>query len=67
MGAFGVGKEYKIEELSAALGSYAPQIVATCSADWFAAKVDEEPDRFRGLTKTMGAAEGGVCGGKEAE
>lgn len=67
MGAFGVGREYSIEELSKGTEVYAPQIVATCSADWFAAKVDEEPDRFRGLTKTMGAAEGGVCGGKEAE
>lgn len=64
MGAFGVGKEYKIEELSAALGSYAPQVVATCSADWFAAKVDEEPDHFRGLTKTMECPGGGLAEGK---
>lgn len=42
MGAFGVGKEYSMEEFNAALLECPQQIVATCCADWWAARVDEE-------------------------
>lgn len=42
MGMFGVGKEYTDKEFDAALKAYAPQIIATHCADWWAARIDEE-------------------------
>ena len=42
MGVFGVGKEYTEREFNAALDVFAPQIIATCCADWYAARCDEE-------------------------
>lgn len=41
MGAFGIGKEYTDKEFYAAMEMFAPQIIATCCADWWAASVDE--------------------------
>lgn len=41
MGPWGVGKEYSEQELRAAMGFFAPQIIATHTADWHAAEVDE--------------------------
>ena len=42
MGTFGIGKEYTEKEFDAAMKRYAPQIIATHSADWYASRVDEE-------------------------
>ena len=44
MGMFGVGKEYTDKEFDAALKAYAPQIIATHCADWWAARIDEESE-----------------------
>lgn len=44
MGAFGIGKEYTDKEFDAALKAYAPQIIATHCADWWAAGIDEESE-----------------------
>ena len=44
MGPWGVGKEYTDKELDAAMKQYAPQIIATHTADWWACKVDEESE-----------------------
>ena len=44
MGAYGVGKEYTAEEFDAALRRHGAQVIATCCADWYAARVDEEAD-----------------------
>jgi len=41
MGAFGIGKEYTDKEFYAAMSNYAPYIIATHAADWYAASVDE--------------------------
>ena len=41
MGPWGVGKEYSEQELRAAMKVFAPQIIATHTADWHAAAVDE--------------------------
>ena len=41
MGPWGVGKEYSEQELRAAMIAFAPQIIATHTADWYAAEVDE--------------------------
>lgn len=41
MGMFSVGKEYTDKEFYAAMDLYAPQILATHSADWYASAVDE--------------------------
>lgn len=41
MGPWGVGKEYSEQELRAAMKAFAPQIIATHTADWYAAEVDE--------------------------
>lgn len=41
MGPWGVGKEYSDQELKAAMRAFAPQIIATHTADWYAAEVDE--------------------------
>ena len=41
MGAFGIGKEYTDKEFYAAMEMFAPQIIATCCADWWSASVDE--------------------------
>ena len=38
---WGVGKEYSEQEMSAAMKVFAPQIIATHTADWYAAEVDE--------------------------
>lgn len=42
MGLYGAGKEYTAEEFNNALKLYAPQIIATCCADWYSARVTEE-------------------------
>ena len=42
MGTFGIGKEYTEKEFEAAMKRFAPQIIATHTADWWAARVDEE-------------------------
>lgn len=42
MGTFGIGKEYADKEFDAAMRLYAPQIIATHTSDWWAARVDEE-------------------------
>lgn len=42
MGLYGVGKEYTDKEFNNALCLYAPFVIATCCADWYAARVDEE-------------------------
>lgn len=41
MGSWGVGKEYSESEFRAAMKAFAPQIIATHTADWYAAEVDE--------------------------
>ena len=41
MGPWGVGKEYSESEFRAAMRAFAPQIIATHTADWYAAEVDE--------------------------
>lgn len=41
MGPWGVGKEYSEQDLRAAMKVFAPQIIATHTADWYAAEVDE--------------------------
>ena len=41
MGPWGVGKEYSESEFRAAMKAFAPQIIATHTADWYAAEVDE--------------------------
>ena len=41
MGPWGVGKEYSEQELRAAMKAFAPQIIATHTADWYAAEVGE--------------------------
>jgi len=41
MGPWGVGKEYSEQEMRAAMKAFAPQIIATHTADWYAAEVDE--------------------------
>lgn len=41
MGPWGVGKEYSEEEFRAAMRAFAPYIIATHTADWYAAEVDE--------------------------
>lgn len=41
MGTFGIGKEYTDKEFHAAMDEFAPQIIATHTADWYAARVDE--------------------------
>ena len=41
MGPWGVGKEYSEEEFRAAMKAFAPYIIATHTADWYAAEVDE--------------------------
>lgn len=48
MGAFGIGKEYTEKEFDAAMKRFAPQIVATHSADWYAARVNEEESEVDG-------------------
>ena len=42
MGLYGCESEYSKKEFSAAMAMYAPQILATIYADWWAARVDEE-------------------------
>ena len=42
MGVYGVGKEYTEKEFDNALKWHGPQVLATCMADWWAARVDEE-------------------------
>ena len=42
MGTFGIGKEYTEKEFDAGMKRFAPQIIATHSADWYASRVDEE-------------------------
>ena len=44
MGTFGIGKEYTEKEFDAAMKIYAAQIIATHTADWYAARVDEESE-----------------------
>lgn len=41
MGTYGVGREYTAEEFENAIKWHGPQVIATCCADWYAAKVDE--------------------------
>jgi len=41
MGPWGVGKEYSEGEFRAAMRVFAPFIIATHTADWYAAEVDE--------------------------
>lgn len=41
MGPWGVGKEYSESEFRAEMRAFAPQIIATHTADWYAAEVDE--------------------------
>ena len=42
MGVYGVGKEYTDKEFDNALRWHGQQVIATCCADWYAARVDEE-------------------------
>ena len=42
MGMYGVGKEYTDKEFDNALRWHGQQVIATCCADWWAARVDEE-------------------------
>ena len=42
MGMYGVGREYTDKEFDNALRLYGPQVLTTISADWWAARVDEE-------------------------
>lgn len=44
MGLWGVGKEYTEDEFRAAMKVFASPIVATHTADWYAAEVDERED-----------------------
>ena len=44
MGLYGVGKEYTDKEINEALGAFPGQIIATHSADWLAARIDESGD-----------------------
>lgn len=44
MGLYGVGKEYTDKEINDALGAFPGQIIATHSADWLAARIDESGD-----------------------
>lgn len=44
MGLYGVGKEYTDKEINEALGVFPGQIIATHSADWLAAHIDESGD-----------------------
>ena len=44
MGLYGVGKEYTDKEINEALGAFPGQIIATHSADWLAARIDESAD-----------------------
>ena len=44
MGVYGVGKEYTDKEFDNALRWHGQQVIATCCADWYAARVDEEGD-----------------------
>ena len=44
MGTFGIGKEYTEKEFDAAMNLFAPQIIATHTADWYACRVDEESE-----------------------
>ena len=41
IGMFGVSKEYSMEEFNAALQWHGAQVIATHTADWYAARVDE--------------------------
>lgn len=41
MGPWHIGSEYSKEEFEAAMKAFTPQIIATHSADWYAAQVDE--------------------------
>ena len=42
MGMYGVGREYTDKEFDNAIKWHGPQVLATCMADWWAARVDEE-------------------------
>lgn len=42
MGMYGVGREYTDKEFDNALRWHGQQVIATCTADWYAARVDEE-------------------------
>ena len=42
MGLYGVGREYTDNEFDNALRWHGQQVIATCTADWYAARVDEE-------------------------
>jgi len=42
MGMYGVGREYTDKEFDNALRWHGQQVIATCCADWYAARVDEE-------------------------
>ena len=42
MGLYGVGREYTDKEFDNALRLHGSQVLATCMADWYAARVDEE-------------------------
>ena len=44
MGLYSVGKEYTDKEINEALGAFPGQIIATHSADWLAARIDESGD-----------------------
>ncbi len=44
MGLYGVGKEYTDKEINEALRTFPGQIIATHSADWLAARIDESGD-----------------------
>ena len=44
MGIFDIGKGYTDKEFNAAVEAYAPQILATHCADWWAARVDEREE-----------------------
>lgn len=44
MGMYGVGKEYTDKEFDNALRWHGQQVIATCCADWYAARVDEETE-----------------------
>lgn len=41
MGMYGVGREYTDKEFDNALRWHGQQVIATCCADWWAARVDE--------------------------
>lgn len=47
MGVFNVGKEYTDKEFYAAMDRFAPQIIATHSADWYASSVDETKGEYK--------------------